>query len=508
MRKANEDTELQRQDKDVFNRQALEDRLHAERTAEERRRWKDWQKDSLKNDYEEQMKRRENLAKMEKEKDRVYANQFRNTVEKYENDHNKILDDRRKKNEEVLHQQETTIIPDLNERRKRDAENTMRRQFESTEKQTLMSELSRLNKKHHAERETGDILKMQMDMKHKRHLTSRKEEESYKNYVDNTINMLGERDKKVAEERKKFRETYAKELESQIKEHIDKEKKTFNEMDQRDLTLNQRGLNAYEANERNPGLFKLPGIDRDDNNRENFARYARNKKSSRMGAEMTLSRPGGFSDTRSIGKPFSNGHAATLPYNQKQMKELPKTSEDYGARGRRSSRDFQPAADIHQNKPHDYNLNNEGAGLSKYRSMVDIHKNNDNFNVDSNKPQHNEIDLVKGRSSNLLSPRPQPNQPEYEPTKRDDDERRGNMTERKSVAFNKYPAPQTTTSPQRNSKVNKLKGAPKSLLDIDNMLNQRVLGAMRAGNLNISKENQIFGQDKSDRFRGYNSNID
>jgi hypothetical protein len=50
---------------------------------------------------------------------------------------------------------------------------------------------------------------------------------------------------------KKFKESYAKELENQIKEHAQKEKVNFNEMDERSLTLNQKGLQAYETGERN-----------------------------------------------------------------------------------------------------------------------------------------------------------------------------------------------------------------------------------------------------------------
>jgi len=144
--KNNSHFSMQQQDKDVFNRQALEDKLHAQKTAEEKKRWSEWQKESLKNDYEEQIKRREMVGQMEKEKDKVYANQYKSSVENYEFNHNKALDDMRKKNSQRMDQQQRTVIPDLNDRRKQDAVSNMKKQFESTEKETLMKELGRLNK--------------------------------------------------------------------------------------------------------------------------------------------------------------------------------------------------------------------------------------------------------------------------------------------------------------------------------------------------------------------------
>lgn len=503
-RKSDAKHELHQQDKDVFNRQALEDRLHAEKTAEERKRWQDWQRESLKYDYEEQIKRKENLQRMEREKERIYADQFKNTVENYEYQHNKTLEDRRRKNEEVLHHQETTVIPDLNERRKKEAENTMRQQFENTEKQTLMKELSRLNKKYNAERETGDVLKLQMDIKKRDRMTHQREEENYKNYVDNTINMLGERDRKAAEERQKFRDQYAKELESQIKEHSQKEKVMYNEMDERSLTLNQKGLMAYETAQRDPSLFKLPGIDREPE-RENFARYARNKKTNKVGSEMTLShRHGPMSDSQSItgGRIFgNNAQISTLPYGQKITKEAPKTSEEYGTRGRRSSRGVMSPPNIH-NDSNNYQ-NDEPTGLSKYRSMANLDSHKQEF--DKNKS--NEIGVIRVKNSNLLSPRGNNEEPEYDPTKRDNVQKRpipnemrksltnlGSYTDRKEVHFN---APQTTQSPQRISKIDKIRNAPRSLLDIDNMLNKQVLGTMRAGNFNISRDINAYGAASS-----------
>ena len=199
--KTSEQSTLVQQDKDVFNRQTLEDKLHAERIAEDKRRLKEWQKESLKNDYEEHIKRKEHIREMEKEKDRIYANQFRHTVEKYEDDHNKVLEDRRQKNAKVLDEQQRTYIPDMNEKRKLDAIQNMHKQFESTERETLKNELERLNKRFSDAKETGGILKMQMDIRKKKEQHTQMNEESYKKYVDSTVNILGERDRKVAEEK-------------------------------------------------------------------------------------------------------------------------------------------------------------------------------------------------------------------------------------------------------------------------------------------------------------------
>ena len=164
-RKANEQQTLQQQDKDVFNRQALEDKLHAEKSAEEKRKWKDWQKESLKQDYEDQIKRKEQIQRMEKEKERDYANQYYNVVEKFEKDHDKKLNELRNKNARLLDSQQRVVIPDLNESRKRFAMDNMKRQFDNTERETLKNEMEKFNKKQNAKKETGNMLKMQMEMK-------------------------------------------------------------------------------------------------------------------------------------------------------------------------------------------------------------------------------------------------------------------------------------------------------------------------------------------------------
>lgn len=519
---------MNQEEKDVFNRQALEDKLHAEKTAEEKRRWKEWQKESLKNDYEEQIKRKEALQQMERMKEREYANQYKHTVEKYEHDHNKILDDRRRKNEEVLQAQQRTIIPDLNDRRKRDAMDNMKKQFEQTERQTLVKELNRLNKKHNAEKETGDVLKLQMDIRKKRYQTARQDEENYKKYVDNTLNMLGERDRRMAEDRKKLRESYAKDLESQIKEHNEKEKVIYNEMDERSLTLNQRGLMAYEAGERNTGLFKLPGIDRDPtDNRENYARYARNKKPTKMGEEMILNHQHGFNDTASYNKsikPMSHSGIKTLPYSQHKYKDIPKTSEDYSTyRGeRRSSRGLISPPNYKTPNILEHKETPVNAGLGRYKSMASIETVKDQLNHTADKPKNrNEIGVLRGSTTNLLSPR-NFEEPQYEPTKREEKDRRSyndggvsksisNLapyTDKKTVGFDMKQDKPAGRSSKPETKLEKRNHSPESLLNIDRQLNSIVQGAMRADNLATSREGMTYGNRLgSNTYRGYNSDF-
>jgi len=494
---------MHQEDKDVFNRQALEDKLHAERTAEEKRKWKDWQRESLKNDYDEQIRNKEILQKMEREKEKDYASQYRNTVEKYEHDHNKTLNDRRQRNEEVLSHQQRMVIPDVNDTRKRDAVYNMKKQFESTEKQTLMSELGRLNQRQTDAQQTKDTLRAQMDLKNKQRTMTQNDEASYKRYMDNTVNMLSERDRKIAEDRHKLKAIYAKDLESQIKEHNQKEKTTYNEMDERNLTLNQRGLAAYETNQRKAGIFKLPGIDRDpQDDREYFGRYARKKEPSKIGAEMQLNHQLGMSDTQSYARsynPISNGNTKTLPYSQNRYKEAPKTSEDFQSRGKRSSKGFNP----HQNQ------NNHNSGLGNYHSMANLEKHQDSESKPSQDTHQQEIDTIQSKKPSLISQRDQDG-PEYQPTKRDDNQKRvlpGSGVTRSISSINfgqeyNEQKPIKSSSPDRISKEGRSKKAPEYLLSIDSMLNNRIKGALRAGNLSTSKDNDALSRIGGGRATG------
>lgn len=414
--KHHENQSLQQQDKDVFNKQALEDKLHSEKVLEERRRWKEWQKDSLKNNYEEQIKNREFIKRIEREKEKAYADEYKYTVEKYEHDHYQTLDNRRRKNEQVLNEQLRTVIPDVNDKRKRDAIENMHRQFESTERNTLKNELDRLNRRFNYAKETDSVLKQQMDIKKFKEKQHQMNDKDYKQYMDSTINMLSENDRRRAEETKRLKESYAKELENQIKEHNEKEKTTFNEMDDRNFALNQKGLVAYENGDRN-NKFKLPGIDRDDfSKRENFARYARNKPSSKRGSEGLLSHRNGGIETMSY---RSNNNVNALPYVQNKYKDLPKTTmKESGNRSRRFSRGIGSPSDeyyavnpLTEREPAVLPQN----GLAKYKSMAELEVNL------IQKPSQDKVDMPKALK--IVSPR-QRNEAEYEPMKRSENEKR------------------------------------------------------------------------------------
>jgi len=474
--KKNEYYTMQRQDKDMFNRQALEDKLHAEKTAEEKRKWTEWQKESLKNDYEESLKRKQAMSQMDRIKDKAYASQFKSSVETYEKNHNQALENLRKRNNALMDHQQRQIIPDLNSRRKNAAVNDMNKQFERTEKETLMKELNRLNKRNYEAKEISNTQRMQINNRKREFQSQAMENENYKKFVDNTVTLLSERDRKVAEERAKFRQSYAKDLENQIKEHIEKEKRVYNEMDERSQKLNQRGLAAYETGEINTGLFNLPGINREPiNSREYFGRYTKKKQSSKAGSIRGLSQRGVLSER----------------FN----KELPTTSEDYLSR-RRSSRGVYSPKSSSTNILGQEQNNNIGLGIEKYKSVANLHSpiksNIPNIVKPEEKQQdQNEINVLSRKSTTMLSPRNNDNL-EYKPTERDETARRNmpaaevrppspqkiNEEIKKQQPLN---SPIKTVSPLRTSRGKTGREAPASLMDIDNKLNQKVLGSMRSG---------------------------
>ena len=322
--------------------------------------------------------------------------------------------------------------------------------------------------------------------------------------------MLSERDRKIAEDRKKLRDSYKKELENQIRDQSERAKR-YDEMDERNLTLNQRGLLAYETGERNPGLFNLPGINRENNDRDNYARYARQKQPSKMGIEMALNHPRSDVLSQRSGKLMSNNnHMRTIPYSQHKYKELPKTSIDEGlARGRRSSRDINSPNNPQNHKDEVIQVKNNyepDRGMSKHKSMANIEK--PNLNINQNNNNNNEIDVIKGSNSKLMSPRNY-EEPEYEPTKRNMEEKRslrhggvsrsisnlGNYKEPKNVEFNEA----------RHSRTDKFRKAPESILNIDSEINKRIMGALRQGNLSISKENMTLPKEGASTQREYES---
>lgn len=493
--------QLEQQNKDVYNRQALENKIHAERNAEEKRRFKDWQKESLKNDYEERIKRKQEMDRMEKEKEKVYADEYNNAVEGFSKNNTKTLETLRHKNEMIMLDQQRTIIPDLNEQRKRDAMNTMKKQFESTEKDTLRTELSRLNKKQFEAKETSSMLKVQMDIRKKRSEAEKNDEKSYKQYVDNTLSALEQRERKIQREKESFKLTYAKELEDQMKEHSKKENTIFNEMDERTLTLNKKNIFSYEAGERNKELYNLPGIKRDPKEeREYFGRYARDQKSNKFAAELGVGMQMGDTASYTSRKPLSNQGLNAFSIGQNNYPNLPKTSMEDGANRRSRGGLYSPKYNILNNQNMtDREYDKKGKGLSKYKSMVDLER-----------PRYEDepasIDQIRPVPAILLSPRNR-EEPEYEPTKRADTERRGlggvsksianldqlKEKEKKEVAF-EMPAAQPTIQTPHTSKMEKYRNAPDCLLDINSRLNSRIMGNLRSGNLRTSIENVQYGK--------------
>jgi hypothetical protein len=86
------DTTLTQNDKDQFNRRTFEDNLNAQKTAEERRKYQDWQRETLKKDYDSQIYQKENLQKMERDKEIKHANQYKTSVNNFENKYYDNLD--------------------------------------------------------------------------------------------------------------------------------------------------------------------------------------------------------------------------------------------------------------------------------------------------------------------------------------------------------------------------------------------------------------------------------
>lgn len=468
---------MAQQDKDVFNRQAMEDKLHAQKSAEEKKKWNEWQKESLKSNYDHQIQRKDYLSRMEKEKDRVYADQYKSSVENYEKNHNDTLNRLRQRNNQIMDAQSSTIIPDVNAERKSKAVMQMKKQFESTEKETLMKELKRLNHRNTEAQQTTEMLRMQMDLRKQKAQGENQEEASYKKYVDNTINMMSEREKKVAADKERLKQSYAKELENQIKEHNEREKRIYNEMDERSLKLNQRGLAAYETGDRAAGIFKLPGIDREKkDDREYFGRYTKRKEPSRMSGSL------------------ANSHAGAL--SERVNREMPKTSEEYLSRRRSSRGVFSPQSQTSNilGQPINNNTNNNASLLGKYKSMANIPSPDKIISSPEINSRPNEMNGLS-RKSTILSPR-NIEVPEYQPTERDN-------TARRSIPISEAPKPSVPKSEPKKEEIQKpaaqalglgqpkfsKKVAPTSILDIDSQINQRILGSMRGGTFKLARDN-------------------
>lgn len=507
IQKQNERTTLDQQDRDVFNRQALEDKLHAERNEDEKRRFKDWQREALKHDYEKQIKRKEQLGQMEKIKETDYAQQYKNSVETFENNNHRTLETLRERNGKIMKAQQETYIPDTNDQRKQDAVSNMKKQFENTEKETLRNELERLNKKSYETKETTSVLKQQMDHRVKKHQTEVNDDQFYKSYVDNTVNLLSERDRKIKEDRERLKKSYAKELENQIKEHQTKEKTIFNEMDDKVLKLNQRNLISYEVGEKKKDMFRLPGLNRDENDaREYFGRYSKEQKTNQLAAELGLGLKIGENQSHTSRKPISVRRDSNgLGNSFKKYQIAPKTSTEEGAT--RRGRGIQsPNYNILNNQNMTDGEYEPKRGLAKYQSMTDISAMNP---YKSAAPAS--IEPVKTEQRTLLSPKTR-EAPAYEPTKRESNQRRsladGGVSKSvsqlntyrpaKEVAFEapKHNVPQFILKPRTDNKFDKIKKVPESLIDVNKLLNNRIMGSLRNGNLGNSS-NFLYGQKQN-----------
>lgn len=202
-------------------------------------------------------------------------------------------------------------------------------------------------------------------------------------------------------------------------------------MDERSLTLNQKGLQAYETGERNTGLFKLPGVDVAANDkRENFARYARHKPVA--GSVGPGSNQFGAGDAMSIrsNRPAINDIMTAPPFAQNRYKEAPKTTtDDNHNRYRRGSRGANsPANEYYAQYPlTDREHTKHPNGLSKFKSMTDLTLGNAGqlSQSDALGPSKGQTAARGPVDSQFKTKLPTAaDKPEYEPTKRDAAERR------------------------------------------------------------------------------------
>jgi hypothetical protein len=417
-----------------------------------------------------------------------------------------------------MNNQEREMIIDVNAKRKEQAMDKMRLKAYNNEQETLMKELSRLNQHSNEVKETNETLKIQMNLKKQRYQSAQIEDQTYKTHVEKTLNMLGERDKMIEEQRKKTRISLGKELQNQIREHNEINRKMYNEMDERDITLNQKGLVAYEIGDRSAGLFKLPGVDREPlDDREYFGRYNKKEEPSKLGAQLAMSHIGGYDGNSRGGsiKPFSRRDFKNSPsehdiYTKKNSED----SGEYNVRGRRASRGInQPSQN--SNILGQPSSGDETRSLRRHRSLLSIPL----MDQTTKSPPLVSIDKGIGLIPRKISKSPPPMKleepPAYEPMVRKPSEKRdfhlfksrrlssdmSKVDEAKHVATN----PPVETTYSRALKINKNRQAPTSLQDINRRLDQRVVGSLRAGNLGISTNNYHYDKDGNGTYRAFSS---
>jgi hypothetical protein len=416
-----------------------------------------------------------------------------------------------------MNNQDREMIVDVNARRKEQAMDKMRLKAHNNEQVILMKELSRLNQYDNDVKETSETLKMQMNLKKQRYQSSQMEDQTYKTHVEKTLKKLGERDRMVEEERKKTRLSLAKELQNQIREHKDIENKMYNEMDERDVTLNQKGLVAYEIGDRSAGLFKLPGVDREPlDDREYFGRYNKKEEPSKLGAQLARSHVGGYEASSRGGsiKPFSRRNFKNTPcspeiYNKKASED----SGEYNVKGRRSSRGLNlPNRD--SNILGQPSSGDENRSMRKYKSLLNIP-----LMHQTKSPHLDSIDKSIGLIQRKISKSPPPRQLEepaaYEPTIRKPSEKRDfNLFKNRRLSTELSKLDETKHSVvnpivdktlARAIQMNRNRQAPTSLQEINKRLDQRVVGSMRAGNLGISTNNHHYDKDGNGTYRAFSS---
>ena len=84
-----------KEEKDWYNQQLLEDKMHSEQQNEAQKQWRNVQRQDLASQYEMQMDRKRAMKDLEKQEERMFADEFKKRVNQYEDQHNKGLQDHR-----------------------------------------------------------------------------------------------------------------------------------------------------------------------------------------------------------------------------------------------------------------------------------------------------------------------------------------------------------------------------------------------------------------------------
>jgi hypothetical protein len=221
------------------------------------------------------------------------------------------------------------VIPDANEAKKRAAVENMKRAYERAQTVATAEDKRRQAEKKLELSETAKILKLQMDLKNAQQTSQVETDRQFRGFLDQTVSLLGNRDKEEQDKRNELRTSYAKELREQMQEQRDANIRRFNEMDERERKLNVGGLAAYEAAEATANTRAVPGFevdktfDKDDFKRKSSkALNLGNKlasKPTRSVTALSLAEPAQVSPDRV--RNFSLGKAALERAEQKAAAE-------------------------------------------------------------------------------------------------------------------------------------------------------------------------------------------